>query len=383
MQGDAMNNYQQTLYNHMDDQLNHWLEPNGRTVDREEVYRFLHSLSGTAGTIGLHDLSVIARERMELLNDSIQNSWTPAELEQLLKPFIAMSKGKALHRSDTSTRTRDTTLPVILILEQDAAVLAQIQPSIEQLGYMTIPSQTPEETVQLFESQRPDCMVVDVDSGGFDTLIALEGHLQEHPVPVTVIGTEAAAAASIQAYRMGADDYMVKPLPLSLLNAVLNRQLTKKRQIERLIDTDELTGAFRQRRLEQLYNDQLLLSGATGRPFALLLITLERLEGIHTRYDELPSEDILQAVAARLIEDAAGPYQGKIIRYRWDSFVILLPEPATEAGVLLATAWRRELTALLQDQAQPLRALVATVQVNEADRPLDYWLELLHAELDA
>ncbi|WP_020616251.1 response regulator [Paenibacillus daejeonensis] len=378
-----MNNYQQTLYNHMNDQFSQWLEAAGSTIDREEVYRFLHSLSGTAGTIGLHELSDVARERMERLHETAQTTWTPADVEQLLSPLIAISKGEALHRTDAPVAFRDASLPLILILEREDAVLAQLQQSIEQLGYVTISSQTPEEAVQLFESQRPDGLVVDVESGGLDALIALEGPLQKQPVPVTVIGTEVAAAASIQAYRMGADDYMAKPLPSPLLSAVLNRQITKKRQVERLIDTDEVTGAFRHHQLEQLYNDQLLQAGATGRPFVLILITLDRLEGIHTRYEELPSEDILQTVAARLMEDAAGSYQGKVIRYKWDSFVILLPEPAADAGDRLAKEWRRELTVLLQGQGQPFHALTATAQVNEPDRPLDYWLALLHEGLGA
>ena len=45
-------------------------------------------VKGTAGSIGLHELTSIAREKLELLNEDSNKQWTQSEWKKFLAPFI-------------------------------------------------------------------------------------------------------------------------------------------------------------------------------------------------------------------------------------------------------------------------------------------------------
>ncbi|TGV00196.1 Hpt domain-containing protein, partial [Mesorhizobium sp. M00.F.Ca.ET.186.01.1.1] len=56
--------YRDTLLFQIHKQLEGWLAQE-EPVSHEELYRFVHSLKGTAGTIGLHDLSELSQSLLE------------------------------------------------------------------------------------------------------------------------------------------------------------------------------------------------------------------------------------------------------------------------------------------------------------------------------
>ncbi|MFS0722282.1 response regulator [Paenibacillus sp. 1P07SE] len=375
-----MNNYQQTLYNHMKQQFDAWFAQQGTPISSEEVYRFLHSLSGTAGTIGLLQLSAAARGLVDSLQEGDADEWGLDELQLFLQPLADACRDdmEPAASSDMPLADADELPPVVILLDKDEDLLKRVQEVMGRRGYIIIETGSAELAVRQYHTLKPDCLVLDHLSGGFDVLLALEEQLQKEPVPVTIIGSEDQATLRIQAYRLGADDYLVKPLQLSVMAAVLERQLAKKRQVDRLLITDERTGAIRQSRLEDVYDAQLLQAGAAGRPFGMVLITMECLEGIRAGYIDLPGEETLQSVAAWLIDKTVGRRGGKVIRYRWDSFVVLLPDAGSEADTRLAADWRRELEKLPQVKEAPLQVLVGAVVVDEPDRPLGYWMLRLH-----
>ena len=59
-----------------------------RTILAEEVYRFLHSIKGTSGTLQLDELMQISSELLSKLeNEGIEN-WREIDLKCFLYPLI-------------------------------------------------------------------------------------------------------------------------------------------------------------------------------------------------------------------------------------------------------------------------------------------------------
>ncbi|MCJ7987381.1 Hpt domain-containing protein [Priestia sp. OVL9] len=67
-----MDKYQIALLANVRKQLQEWTDQN-EEIPHEEVYRFLHSISGTSATIGLNYLGDRSRELMEAVEKIRKN----------------------------------------------------------------------------------------------------------------------------------------------------------------------------------------------------------------------------------------------------------------------------------------------------------------------
>ncbi|MGG0333918.1 Hpt domain-containing protein [Priestia aryabhattai] len=85
-----MDKYQIALLANVRKQLQEWTDQT-EEIPHEEVYRFLHSISGTSATIGLHYLGDRSRELMEALEKKQKKTWDYAELNAFLLDIIKIS----------------------------------------------------------------------------------------------------------------------------------------------------------------------------------------------------------------------------------------------------------------------------------------------------
>ncbi|MED4910697.1 Hpt domain-containing protein [Brevibacillus centrosporus] len=69
-----MMKYREALMTQIHRQLEAWFD-----LPHEELYRFLHSLKGTSGTIGLTDLSQLSQTLLDKLEAMPPKKWQPAE----------------------------------------------------------------------------------------------------------------------------------------------------------------------------------------------------------------------------------------------------------------------------------------------------------------
>jgi len=119
--------------------------------------------------------------------------------------------------------------PVILVADDDPAILKLVRLQLVEEGFRTITAATGEEAVQCAIDERPDLVVLDLvlpDISGFEVL----NRLREHgPIPVILLTGKTRDADKVRGLEMGADDYLAKPFnPEELaarVRAVLRRTL--------------------------------------------------------------------------------------------------------------------------------------------------------------
>lgn len=97
--------YQSHLFKNIKEQLSQWFEEDKiDEINNEEVYRFLHSIKGTAGTLqlgGLMQLSdylLLANNEMEIVN------WRKNELRNFLFDLIELTYAYE-HFNDVELKT--------------------------------------------------------------------------------------------------------------------------------------------------------------------------------------------------------------------------------------------------------------------------------------
>jgi two-component system NtrC family sensor kinase len=119
----------------------------------------------------------------------------------------------------------------VLIVDEDPDVLDLLSRQVlEPLGYRVATADNAGEAIQHAVGSAPDVIVASLDLPGLsgkDLLVALRSQGLEVPVLVTAgAGREADA---IQAFRLGARDYLVKPLREAEVLAALERALNEVR----------------------------------------------------------------------------------------------------------------------------------------------------------
>jgi two-component system NtrC family sensor kinase len=161
----------------------------------------------------------------------------------------------------------------VLIVDEDADVLDLVSRQVlEPLGFDVITADDAGSAIQQTLSARPDVIVASLSLPGLsgkDLLVALRGQGME--TPVIVAAAEGMEADAVQAFRLGARDYLVKPLREAEIVAAVERVLNEvrlRRERQRL--AGELAESNRQlerrvRELTTLYGIGKMVTSTTNQ----------------------------------------------------------------------------------------------------------------------
>lgn len=161
--------------------------------------------------------------------------------------------------------------------------------------------------------------------------------------------------ALLTGMQAGADDYLVKPLRLKELRrrVMLGRRIQKlenqlrqaSRERDALLTHDPLTGALNRQGIYERAAAALADHQRSGRSFSLVLLELDHLAAINSRYGYQIGDEVLRLVAetaARTIRqgDAVG---------RWSSgqFLLLLSDTSVQTAGLIAERVRSRIKGLV------------------------------------
>jgi two-component system repressor protein LuxO len=134
----------------------------------------------------------------------------------------------------------------VLIVEDSRSVAMTCKLQLEPLGHTLLMAETGREALALLRDQPIDCMLLDLKLPDMDGLDILR-EVRQWPAPpaAVVITANASLTVAIEAVRLGAFDYLVKPftaarLTTTVTNALANSEL--KREVETFRRTIEHDG---------------------------------------------------------------------------------------------------------------------------------------------
>lgn len=382
-----MSKYQDTLIDSLHNQFQLWFEEHA-TVDAEEVARFLHSVKGTAGTIGMADLSEVASLLMEdaRLNGPAEGEWTRDELRAFLFPLMRISYEFTQERdgSEPLMLANDFDIPMdqplVLILDDDVAMLRYLKEELEAHGYFVIATVSPDHAIHYFHDLMPDCFILDLmipQIDGFKVMETLSGRMRNRFVPTTVISVVDNKENRLRAFRLGADDFLSKPLDMEELLVRLERQLKRKDQIDRLLYVDDLTGAFNRKSFAGAYRRLCVEKQRSGTNFAIAIVDLDRFKAVNDSFGHSTGDRVLSRFAEYVRDHTRA--SDDLFRFGGEEFVLLLPHTGSREAVLLLERILEEFGKVEFGTAeQPLRVTFSAgvVEVSDANpERYEEWLE--------
>lgn len=145
--------------------------------------------------------------------------------------------------------------PVILCVEDESDLLRDTAEELSEAGYTPLLASSGDEALEQLRTIRPDLILCDIsmpDMDGFGLLRAVQGMVPDYAgIPFVFLTALSDPREVVEGKRLGADDYLVKPIDYDLLLATIQarlRQVTRIHTAQRAsmshIDPDMLVARF-------------------------------------------------------------------------------------------------------------------------------------------
>jgi DNA-binding NarL/FixJ family response regulator len=133
--------------------------------------------------------------------------------------------------------------PIILCVEDEADLRRDIADELIEAGYDVMEARNGEEALALLGTTRPDLILCDISMpglNGYEVLKAVQAQGQDHAdIPFVFLSALGDPREVVEGKRLGADDYLVKPIDYDLLLATVHARL---RQIARIRLSQQASG---------------------------------------------------------------------------------------------------------------------------------------------
>ncbi|MEX1032536.1 MAG: diguanylate cyclase [Cellvibrionaceae bacterium] len=266
----------------------------------------------------------------------------------------------------------------ILLVEDSVTLRYTMAGFIKQAGHESVVAESGEEALQVVETAAVDLVIMDVEMpglDGFETTHLIREFFGERWVPIVFVTGMADEASYQKGIDAGGDDYMIKPVTPTILNAKLRaferivdmqHQLQKlNEELQTLSQRDGLTELFNRRAFEEKAERQWQISTRAHEPVAILMLDVDHFKEFNDHYGHQAGDDCLKRVASALTRALRRPAD-ILARYGGEEFIVLLPGTNLQGTQVVAETLRKAVQSIAIAHAYSSAAEVITVSVGGA-----------------
>lgn len=252
----------------------------------------------------------------------------------------------------------------ILLVDDTKTERLIITTYLEKLGHTTIAAKNGHQAIELFASESPDLVLMDVimpEMDGHEAARRLRKNESDW-VPIIFLSGRVAAEDIAAGIEAGGDDYLTKPVDFTVLGAKMTamQRIAKMRrklldvsselesanaELKKLVNIDGLTGLANRRYLDKYLRVEIARSMRNKHELSVILCDVDFFKKYNDTYGHLKGDDCLKKVAAAM-ESMCKRTTDLVARYGGEEFMAILPDTNGENAVLLANKMREAVEAL-------------------------------------
>jgi two-component system cell cycle response regulator len=286
----------------------------------------------------------------------------------------------------------------ILVAEDDTASRLILEAALAGLGHEIITATNGEQAWQMFQSEKVEAIISDREMPGMNGVELCrrvresDGGKYIYFIFVTSISERGEVAEAI---RLGADDYLTKPLNRHELEArlmvasritELYKELANQRveleqlnsQLFRQARVDGLTQVGNRLKMREDLNILFARVAEQGESFCAVMCDVDYFKPYNDEYGHLQGDEVLKKVARTLVQGCRP--NDEIYRYGGEEFLLVIPEQSIDAACTVAERHRARIEQLAIPNIGSPGTIVTisagVASINPSSRPsIKEWLE--------
>ena len=254
----------------------------------------------------------------------------------------------------------------ILVIEDSKLSLKLLCDYIREMELSPILAETGKQGLELFDSERPDLVILDIvmpDIDGYEVARRIrQSENSSEWTPIIFLSSLDKDEDIEKGIAAGGDDYLLKPVGKVVLAAkiramqriVLMRQslllLTQKldaanQELRRLTSLDGLTGIANRRHFDSILIREWRRAMRQGEELSILMCDIDFFKQYNDTYGHLSGDECLRRVATTLTRtmDRGGDL---LARYGGEEFIAVLPNTSLSGATFVAEQMRKAVAQL-------------------------------------
>jgi diguanylate cyclase (GGDEF)-like protein len=200
----------------------------------------------------------------------------------------------------------------ILIADDSRLSRAALMDALDKLGHQVIEAKSGEEAIELFQSQGPDLVILDVimtGITGFECAKQLR-EINHDWIPIIFLSSSLDDEYISQGIDAGGDDYLTKPFSFVTLSAKIkamqriadmrNELIKSTKKLKLLSSTDALTGLYNRFHFEKKLTEVFAQAERHKYKFALMFIDIDYFKDVNDQYGHHTGDLVLKEVSQRI-----------------------------------------------------------------------------------
>ena len=232
-------------------------------------------------------------------------------------------------------------------MDDDPHLLDLLRTLLEPWGFNLTLLNDPRQFWHILEQTTPDLLILDVEMPGFSGIDLCQVVRQDprwRELPILVLSSHTDVETRQNVFSAGADEYINKPIVApELITRVVNR-LERQHVLQKLAETDGLTGLLNQRRATQDLNRLIRLADRQKKPLCFAILDLDHFKQINDRHGHEMGDVVLKCLGDLLKQT----FRKEDVLARWggEEFIVALYDTTAERGLerleYLLERWRRQ-----------------------------------------
>ena len=210
----------------------------------------------------------------------------------------------------------------VMMVDDEPLMTDLIQAYLEDAGYVNfVVTNDPRQALALLHHEEPGVLLLDLmmpNISGFELLEAIRGDRRLRYLPVIVLTASTGAESKLKALRLGATDFLAKPVDESELVLRVRNTLAFHHYHNRMTNFDPVTRLPLNRLFSRGIDEMVARREVVGGVVALFSINVPECRQLRESIDQASADQLAKAVARRLDRLASALHSGSSLATNTD-----------------------------------------------------------------
>ncbi|GAA6145524.1 diguanylate cyclase [Thalassolituus maritimus] len=246
--------------------------------------------------------------------------------------------------------TNELPLSTVLIVD-DSPSNIRVMAAVLQERYRVKTATSGQQCLDMALRHKPDLILLDIEMpgiSGYETCRELKDMSETRDIPVIFVTGRDNIEDEEMGLRIGAVDYITKPIRPVILSARVDTHVTLKRQQDRLLQLamhDQLTGLYNRHYMLEMVDQRLSRARRHNTPLSLLIVDLDHFKQINDTHGHIVGDQILEQVSALLNQQCRT--EDTVTRFGGEEFLILMEPCSLNQAHYKAEVMRHQISELM------------------------------------